>query len=606
MDHQLTTGAIVKMLNGEKVDNAVLQVISHKRVVGDTERYRLLISDGQHMNSFAMLGTQLVYMIHENQLAPNTVFRLNRYVSNTVNGTKKIIILLDITVLVPGAQTGKIGNPQAYAAGSTPAPAAAAPAPAAPAPAPAFKNSTSNGAMAARPVAAPPAATGQLSAQNVMPIAHLTPYANKWTIKARVTSKSDIRTWSNARGEGKLFSFELLDESGEIRCTAFKEQCDKFYDFLEPNKVYYLSQAFLKPANKQFCGTIQHDFELTLNHNSIIEPCMDDSSIPGMQFNFVPISDLQTMEKTGLVDVIGVCKEAGDLDRIMSRKLSKELTKRDLKLVDQSNTEVTLTLWGSQAESFDAAGNPVVAIKGARLSDFNGCSLSSGGNSKLQLNPDIDQTYKLKGWYENEGVNMESKSISTRAARPDNFKTFAQAKHENIGGTGEPGYYSVCATILQLRSENCLYQSCPNGDCKKKVIDQQNGTFRCEKCNEQFSEFRWRALMQMNVADMTDNQWVTAFQETAEAVLGISADELGRMRDSDPERFQAVFNRATFKQFNMKLRAKMESYNDESRMRVVVSAAAPVSADLEAHKRRLREEIIAMGGQPNEEKMVVD
>ena len=43
----------------------------------------------------------------------------------------------------------------------------------------------------------------------------------------RVTKKSDIRTWSNARGEGKLFSLELMDESGEIRCTGeifIKEQ----------------------------------------------------------------------------------------------------------------------------------------------------------------------------------------------------------------------------------------------------------------------------------------------------------------------------------------------------------------------------------------------
>lgn len=69
----------------------------------------------------------------------------------------------------------------------------------------------------------------------ISPISALTPYHNKWTIKARVTSKSDIRTWSNSRGEGKLFNFELMDESGEIRCTAFKELVDKFYNYLEVN-----------------------------------------------------------------------------------------------------------------------------------------------------------------------------------------------------------------------------------------------------------------------------------------------------------------------------------------------------------------------------------
>jgi len=52
-------------------------------------------------------------------------------------------------------------------------------------------------------------------------------------IKARVTSKTPVRTWANARGEGKLFSMDLIDESGEIRATAFKEQCDKYYDMIE-------------------------------------------------------------------------------------------------------------------------------------------------------------------------------------------------------------------------------------------------------------------------------------------------------------------------------------------------------------------------------------
>lgn len=66
-----------------------------------------------------------------------------------------------------------------------------------------------------------------------MPINALTPYQNKWVIKARVTAKPPIRHWSNAKGEGKLFSMDLMDESGQIRVTAFRDLVDKFYDMLE-------------------------------------------------------------------------------------------------------------------------------------------------------------------------------------------------------------------------------------------------------------------------------------------------------------------------------------------------------------------------------------
>lgn len=70
-----------------------------------------------------------------------------------------------------------------------------------------------------------------------LPISSLSPYQNKWVIKARVTSKSAIRTWANPKGEGKLFSMDLMDESGEIRATAFKAECDKFYEMIQVRKI---------------------------------------------------------------------------------------------------------------------------------------------------------------------------------------------------------------------------------------------------------------------------------------------------------------------------------------------------------------------------------
>jgi len=44
--------------------------------------------------------------------------------------------------------------------------------------------------------------------------------------------------WRNARGEGKLFSVDLLDDQGgEIRATLFRDACDKFYDVFQVNHV---------------------------------------------------------------------------------------------------------------------------------------------------------------------------------------------------------------------------------------------------------------------------------------------------------------------------------------------------------------------------------
>lgn len=65
------------------------------------------------------------------------------------------------------------------------------------------------------------------------PISSLSPYQNKWVIKARVTAKSAMRSWNNSKGEGKLFSFDLMDESGQIRVTAFRDVAEKYFEMIE-------------------------------------------------------------------------------------------------------------------------------------------------------------------------------------------------------------------------------------------------------------------------------------------------------------------------------------------------------------------------------------
>ncbi|XP_047474800.1 replication protein A 70 kDa DNA-binding subunit-like isoform X1 [Penaeus chinensis] len=597
----LSNGVIVDITNGAHPEDPIVQILSMKRMPnGAQERFRILLSDGKWSSSFAMLATQLNSKVASGEIANNCVIKMNRYVCNTVQNNKKVLIILDLTVVRTAEEVGgKIGEPVVFDPNKNPQQEAA------PAPRTTPLASTTGDAPQRNPLAqrnvpntsASPARTP--AGGNVHPISLLTPYQNKWTIRARVTHKSDLRTWSNSRGEGKLFSMDLLDESGEIRATAFNEQVDKFMDMMEINKVYFISGCTLKTANKQY-STLNNDYEMTFNKMTEVTPCHEASDIPTMQFNFVPLDQLESLEKDTIIDVIGVCKEAMEVASITSKASGKELKKRDVQVVDDTNREVRLTLWGRQAENFDGSQQPVLAVKGAKLSDFNGRSLSLMSSSTLQINPDIREAHKLKGWFDNGGNSAETVNLSNQrgggsAGMGSNFKTFGEAKLENLGSGDQADYYTTKASVVLIRKENCLYSACPSDGCNKKVVDMNNGLYRCEKCNREYDSFNWRLMLSANLADISDNQWVTVFQDQAEVLLGTTSSELGFMRENNADKFQNIFTEAAFKSFSFKLRVKMETYNDESRLKSTVVACSPLEP--KEYNRRLISEIKQMSGQ---------
>uniref|UniRef100_A0AAQ5ZZR6 Replication protein A subunit n=1 Tax=Amphiprion ocellaris TaxID=80972 RepID=A0AAQ5ZZR6_AMPOC len=472
-----------------------------------------------------LLATQLNYLTEQNLLVPNCVCLLKKTIINTLADGRHVVIVMDLEILQSAEETGgKIGNPTLY------------------------------------------------SADGIVVL-------NVWTIRARVTNKSNIRTWSNSRGEGKLFSFEIVDESGEIKITAFNNEVDKFFSLVEQGKVYYISKATLKVANKQYT-TLKHEYEMTLHANSSIIPCDDSQGVPTLNCDFVPIAELENRDKDAIIDLIGVCKSAEDVSRITT-KSSREVSKRALSLIDTTGKVVTVTLWGEEAEKFDSSGQPVVAIKGARLSDFGGRSLSALFSSTVMVNPDIPEAFRLRAWYDQEGYAFDSQSLTeTRSSVSGsrmNWKMLSDVKSESMGHGEKADYFSCIATVVYIRKENCLYQACPSADCNKKVIDQQNGLYRCEKCNRDFPNFKYRLLLSANLADFGDNQWVTCFQETAEVLLGHSAETLGQLRDTDEDALDEVFQKATFRTHIFKNRAKLETYNDESRVKVTVLEVLPVN-----------------------------
>lgn len=61
-----------------------------------------------------------------------------------------------------------------------------------------------------------------------------------------------------------------MDETGEIRGTAFNAVANDLYEKLQEGKVYYVSKARVNLAKKKF-SNVNNDYELSFEKNTEVE-----------------------------------------------------------------------------------------------------------------------------------------------------------------------------------------------------------------------------------------------------------------------------------------------------------------------------------------------
>lgn len=498
-----------------------------------------------------VLATELNHLVESKVIELNSIVRLVKYVVNSIKNHRLIWVteISTIDVIKGNARIGEplnIDNPN----GSTVAPV--------PTPVPAMSKVVSNSSASAPTSTVSPAQNGfkpssstpvnpALSNPAIQLISALSPYRDRNTINARVTSKTEVKKWTNERGEGRLFSVNLLDSSGEIRLTCFNDTVDQYFDLLQVGKVYEFSNFQVKIAKRKF--GVECDYELSVDSNTTIKAVLDDiSEIPKIHYSFVQISKIAEKQKDDILDVIGIVKECGEIAEITAKSTQKQLLKRDLTLVDTSSASVRLTIWGKQAQDFneqEAKSNPVIAIKGVRVNEYQGKTLSTSGNSQITFNPDISEAHTLRGWFDSHRGNIETTiNVSSLAAMKDsnnassnpNYrddrKFLSQVKDEFLGQHDKPDYFSTISSVSFVRSDNgnISYMACPSEGCNKKVIEEGPNQYRCEKCQKVYDRCDHRYIMSVQISDATSAIWVQAFNETGQQLLEKSAEEMYNLK----------------------------------------------------------------------------
>eukprot|EP00898_Chlorokybus_atmophyticus_P003888 jgi/Chlat1/44/ChrspC237719S08584 len=479
----------------------------------------------------------------------------------------------------------------------------------------------------------PPAASTRMpsASRRVHPIQSLNPYQGGWTIRARVTSKGDKRTFRSARGEGSVFTLELTDEQvhtappitlyggasiltagstlqgTQIQATAWRDTADKLFDILQLHKVYFITNGQLKPADRRYSSLNNH-YEMTFTHETRVEECLDADAqkLPDAVFKFVPIEELGLhlpkegcdIRRVPLIDVVGVVQKAGPLSSIKRKSDGTELMKRDITITDESSRTVQLTLWNKLAE--DAATsvneNDVVAVRGVRVNDFNGVSLSTVTKSQLTTSPGVPEAEKLRRWWDSEGshspltplnAGMPSASKGMRGSTERKF--IKELTAEGVGQS-KPEYFTLKAKIVFIKPDQQLwYNACPKEGCNKKVTDDQGGKHYCEGCQQSYPSCQHRYIVSMRVADATGDSWVVTFHDQAVSILKISADVLADLRQADEAAFKQRLQDVVFNEYIFRVSVVMREYNNEMRQRVTIVGLQPV--DYVAESNYLLQEI---------------
>uniref|UniRef100_A0AC34QQW4 Replication protein A subunit n=1 Tax=Panagrolaimus sp. JU765 TaxID=591449 RepID=A0AC34QQW4_9BILA len=434
---------------------------------------------------------------------------------------------------------------------------------------------------------------GSSAVLGIVPFAALNPYmaVGRWKIKGVVVKKESLHEFPSkiGRGPSKVFGFEMADETGQfIKLSAFGETAERFHPQLDENSTYYISgnSMCIKGANKRYNNT-GLDYEISLNADCTIEKANDKIEKPKISLRTVPLDQLASHNNQS-VDILAIIERTEDCQTVMSRD-QRELKRRNVHLIDKGGVVTILTLWGIEAEKFNVESESVIAIKGAYVKEFQGnYSLAINSSTIIEVNPEGKEYSEMLHWYERERPNMEVKFASSSGASNnlvDELRSIFCVKHSSMySDSGEKGaYFNLVGYITNIHPETALYPSCTK--CQKKV-QENDGIYHCEKCGTTSKECKYRYLLAVEFTDDTGSTYLTFFDDKATQLFGKTADEMNELRQKSPNDYDMILKskvfllmnlRKVFLLMNIRCRGRMETYQDQTRVKITVYDIRPLN-----------------------------
>uniref|UniRef100_A0A915EFK4 Replication protein A OB domain-containing protein n=1 Tax=Ditylenchus dipsaci TaxID=166011 RepID=A0A915EFK4_9BILA len=227
--------------------------------------------------------------------------------------------------------------------------------------------------------------------------------------------------------------------------NAWNEQTKKFYDSISDEKSFYLEGGNVRPVKNRQWNATGHEFELTLNSVSRIEPC-DDSNNTDDKLNLTVVPLAQIDEHYNkCIDILAIVDRSEQSSAI---KLKSNFTHRDMRqiyLSDPTASLIKLTLWGKDAMEFNPSNvHKVVAIKGVLVKEHdNEFFLSTISGTTFKYEPEGPAADILQIWAYNDRPSLEIESFCTSFGKDAYSLDSPDRKPKAPSKFGQ--YHSQCA-----------------------------------------------------------------------------------------------------------------------------------------------------------------
>mmetsp|Transcript_28349 Transcript_28349/g.68084 ORF Transcript_28349/g.68084 Transcript_28349/m.68084 type:complete len:459 (+) Transcript_28349:74-1450(+) len=417
------------------------------------------------------------------------------------------------------------------------------------------------------------------------PIREISTYSRVWKIKARVTNRAPVREFTTNTGGGKVFSVDLLDkEGGEIRASFFGAAADKFFEMLQPTKVFTFSRGTVRVSNKRYCN-LPHDYELRFEADADIAPCDDDAGddIKQVQYRFVSLQEVAKMTPPCTVDLCVVVKSFLPAQPIRTKK-GADTFKRQLRVADTSSTEMDVTIWAARAQRPDEDFKPgtVLALKGVNIGSWGGHSGSLLENGYMEVNPAVPEAATLSTWFK---ANGDSQCHNLSGVSPGGVRvakkamTLSEMAADCSAGMkeGDRQYYETVARLALVRTtrrdgdyQPLYYMADP--ETNKKVVDGVDPVSGKAVPNPK-PHYNLQGLCFL---DHTQAAWISGLGDVGNVLLGKDAthfESLDKQPNGPKLVAEEVENACWARPYKLVVRAQQESYQGESRVKVQLVSA---------------------------------